>query len=177
MAKQLTLKVNSEPTMFNKEMLIGTLMFPMIGTIVGGLMGKRRMEDEKANGKVVTEEQTAWSKETIIGGWLGAIGGSIAGNIVGAVVATAINPVAGAIAFGAIALAGMGIGGSMGMSAGKQRQRQEFEQARQQLEERAIGGAIAQSQLLETSQGHGHGHNHTAALESQRSRSSEHVRG
>ena len=177
MSETRVLKVKTEPTYFNQEMLIGTMFFPVVGTVIGGVMGKRRMEDEKANGKVVSDEQSAWSKETIIGGWLGAIGGSLAGQIAGAVVAVAINPVAGAIAFGAIALAGMGIGGSMGMSAGKQRQRQEFEQARQQLEERAIGGAIAQSQLLETSQGHGHGHNHTAALESQRSRSSEHVRG
>ena len=73
MAQQLTLKVNDEPTYFNKEMAIGTVIAPVIGTLIGGYIGKRRMEKEKTEGRITTDEPSAWNKDTLLGAGLGRI--------------------------------------------------------------------------------------------------------
>jgi hypothetical protein len=119
MAQQLTLRKNETPTVFNKEMAIGivtglmvlphALFFAAIGGIIGGIMGKSRMQKEQMQGKTVSDSPSFWNKNTLLGGMLGSnlgllIGVGISMAIIG-VTAGAGTPVAAAIAAGETATA------------------------------------------------------------------------
>lgn len=153
MSQDLKLKVKTEPTMFNKEMLIGTILFPIVGTVIGGMIGKRRMEDEKNNGKMVSEETSSWSKETIIGGLLGLIGGHLIGNLV-ATALFAANPAAALVGYAATALGGALIGGYVGAEQGVKRQKQEYQEAKHQVREHEITQAVTRQMAVEEALGH-----------------------
>lgn len=81
MAEALVLKKNDSPTYFNKEALIGTLLFPVVGTVIGAMIGKSRMEEEAKNGKVVTDKPSFWNKDTLLGGLVGNLVGCIGAAI------------------------------------------------------------------------------------------------
>ena len=71
MSEALVLKKTDAPSYFNKEALIGTLLVPGLGTIIGAMIGKSRMERERYEGKPVGEPDF-WNKDTLIGALLGA---------------------------------------------------------------------------------------------------------
>jgi hypothetical protein len=146
MADDLKLKTNREPTIFNKEMaiglmagvmlpgvgLIGALIAAAAGTVVGGLIGRSRMQDEKTHGKTVSEETSFWNKDALLGGLLGGFVGQV--TAVAAMVALSIplSPVAlVATLLGSMAL-GAAAGGYIGGSSGENNQKAEYEEAKKQ---------------------------------------------
>ena len=126
MTQTLKLKVIDEPTMFNKEMAIGTLIFPVVGTLIGGWIGKNRMARELREGREVTDKPSFWTKDTLVGGLLG---GLLVEVLSFALVGVApIGEVIGALSWIGGTVAGAYIGGN----TGKSRQTADFEQAKQQ---------------------------------------------
>jgi len=126
MTQELRLKTNAEPTIFNKEMVIGTLIFPIVGTFIGGWIGKNRMAREQREGRPVSATPSFWNKDTLLGGLLGSylvMGVSFALDITGPV-----GQVLGAI----VSLAGVVAGAYIGGKHGEKRMEREYEQARQQ---------------------------------------------
>ncbi len=166
MAQELKLKVTDEPTYFNKEMAIGTLLVPVIGTIIGGYLGKRRMEKEKAEGRTTSDEASAWNKDTLLGAAIGRVAGAILGAGLGLITTVALGPVAGLAVHIASEIAGIAIGGSIGSKEGIRRQDSDFVQAQHQQSEAAIGNAMNRSPEREPSQGKGR--EFAPAIESER---------
>lgn len=165
MGERLVLKTNEKPSYFNKDTALGALLgttflpIPIIGTIagavVGGRIGKRRMEDDLLNGKVV-EKGSFWNKDTAIGSMLGMIGSVLVAGA-GLVAASffmdpltaiaAVNPVLATAAIG-----GSMLGGFLGGMSGKAEADKEFEQAKiQQGIEQQIsrGQALSMVKALE----------------------------
>lgn len=92
---------NEEPTFFNREMALGTYIFPVVGTIIGGFIGKSRMESEQATGILVKPP----SRMNIT-----ALNGFLYGSMVSAFVSMAVLTIGGpAAVLGAI---GILIGGT-----------------------------------------------------------------
>jgi hypothetical protein len=160
MAQELTLKTNDTPSYFNKDALLGGSlgfvvgMFALntvlpgagfiigaAGAVLGSLAGKARMESENRNGKKVSEEPSFFSKDTAIGGLIGAALtplGILAGIAAGGAIALGISataPVAAALVLGGTVIGAATpplVGALMGNYIGKSSQRSEYEQARQQ---------------------------------------------
>jgi hypothetical protein len=139
MAEALVLKKNESPTYFNKEALIGTLLAPGIGTIIGAMIGKSRMEEEAVNGKVVTDKPSFWNKDALLGGLLGdLVGAAIFVAVVGITAVSALvtgAPVvlgAGAIAAGLGWAASVAAGVYLGGKSGEVSEKKQFDQAKQQ---------------------------------------------
>ena len=149
MSGPLTLKVTAEPTIFNKEALIGFFTpLAFIGAIIGGFIGKNRMEEEKSAGKIVTDKPSFWNKDTLlgglIGGWVGALvafvaRGVIAGPAIAELAATGVVTGANApllvtaLAVSAvISLGSITLGAYLGGKSGQAHQVQEYEAAKQQ---------------------------------------------
>jgi len=128
MAQELRLKVNDEPTWFNKEAFIGLLLAGPIGGVIGGWIGNERMEREKLVGKRVSSEPSFWNKDTLIGGLIGDGLGGVVGYIAG----VAIGGWPGVAVGVAIWLGGILIGAYLGDAAGEKRRQREYEGARQQ---------------------------------------------
>jgi MFS family permease len=155
---ELTLKKNDTPTIFNKEMAIGflgaslfTVLLPTIGgallllgasTLIGGLLGKGRMENEKSDGKTVSDKPPFWNKSTIIGGLIGLKAAGLVGVATGLIgvgagvaVATVAPPVgAGLAILGLVAAAASMIispilGAYIGNKHGRDEERKEFAEA------------------------------------------------
>ena len=116
----LTLAVHDEPTMFNKEMAIGTFFGP-IGMLIGGWIGKSRMSNELKYGKVVGEP-SGWNKDAA----LGFLGGNLLGGIVAAIM-VAGGAVAGIAAL--LPLAAGVAGGFMGAHHGEAAEFAEYQKA------------------------------------------------
>lgn len=150
MAEELRLETHAKPSGFNQDTLVGALIgFAMpgglitaaIGAVIGGVIGKKQMEDEEQHGKKVSSPNP-WNKEALIGG----LTGYIASTFVEGIVATAVIASTGTIGVGAaiglmaIGLAGPVIGGLMGSKAGERRQEIEYEVAKQQTIARHLGG-------------------------------------
>ena len=134
------LQVYDTPTVFNKEMAIGALIgFGPIGMIVGGLVGKARMNSEKNNGKMVGEP-SAWNKDTILGGLLGGLAGAA---VLALVAGTGFGLAAGMAAY----LGGMAAGGFIGGQHGKGVQQAEYYKAidQEQYFARQSGQGLAQA--------------------------------
>jgi fluoride ion exporter CrcB/FEX len=125
--EEVTLKVNETPTIFNKEMAIGFLLFNVVGALVGGFIGKERMAREAQEGRRL-DAPSFWNKEAALGGLLGAHLG-VAAAFIAASLATPIF--ATAIAAAAVAGAGL-IGLAIGGSWGKRQQERECALAVQQ---------------------------------------------
>ena len=166
MANELTLKTNNTPTIFNKDMALGALIglsIPLIGLIagpigavVGGFIGKRRIEEENSTGKRVGEP-SFWNKDTAIGGLSGwAIGGLVGVSIALAIITPAIfaahaahTIVAPGIIFAARAVGiassatGIAIGTYLGGKAGEKRQAAEYEEAKQQTIVRGLSQNVS----------------------------------
>lgn len=150
MAQELILKTKDEPTFWNKEAAIGLLVAFPVGGIIGGFIGKNRMEKEKKAGKVVSDESSFWNKDTLLGGLIGNVGGAIAGGIIAAVALIGMaytgqvptNAMADLVLTAGAGLAGMaGLAGGAywGGNAGIERQKTEFEEAKSQAVEQQRG--------------------------------------
>ena len=174
MANTKILKVDAEPTIFNKEMVIGALMPGIglpIGAIVGGIMGNSRMQREKLQGRIVSDEPSGWNKDAILGAELGGIGGVIAGIAAAATLAimfTSMAPLAGLVMWGGY-LTGMGAGAYIGSSQGIASERKDYEKAKHQEAERGISQAISQSQERGQGLEQQPSRNHAAQIETERS--------
>lgn len=123
MAEALTLKTNEEPTIFNKEMAIGTFIEPGLGTIVGGIIGKKRMEREQTHGRQI-DTPSYLNKDALLGCMVGGVIGAIAG--LGIL----------SVPFGLI---GASIGVVIGGARGKHTQEKEYAQAVEQQREQQMG--------------------------------------
>lgn len=157
-----TLRVESrvEPTFWNRNITLGAsigllsgLLFPPIGGIallaggiIGGFMGKARMEREAENGKDV-KPPTFWNRSVINGAALGdiaagmigvavVIGSAIASIPTGATPAvahaamqTAVQSSMGWVALGGVA--GITAGGIIGGYMGKGRMEKEYKSAQE----------------------------------------------
>jgi hypothetical protein len=119
MPDKVIIRTNEQPTIFNKEMVIGFLAFHAIGAVVGGFIGKNRMVREQNEGKRL-DKPSFWNKEAAIGGLLGIYAGVLATFFLAAGI--------GGIAAAVIAGAGL-IGLTLGGTAGKRHQEQEYAQA------------------------------------------------
>jgi hypothetical protein len=165
MALELTLKTNKQPTLFNKDMVLGTLLglmipgglilkpFILLGSAaVGGYIGKSTQERENREGKKVNEA-SFWNKDTLIGGLMGMEIGTIIGAV--AFIALLAAP---AVAVGALltsAVGGTVMGTYFGGKMGEHQQAKEYEEAKRQLVETQIGKAIAPQLAQEPELGHG----------------------
>jgi hypothetical protein len=129
--KTYTYKTYNEPTIFNKEMVIGLLIAAIPGAIIGGFIGKSRIKQENAAGKVVSDEPSIWNKDLVLGALLGSALLGIGGLILGPV-----GMVAGSVA-------GMVIGGYIGGGQGQQTEAQQFLLAKNQAAQEAIAAAVA----------------------------------
>ncbi len=119
MKEPLILKTDEQPTIFNKEMVIGTLIAPGLGTIVGGYIGKQRMEREAISGKIMDKPSLA-NKDALLG-WL-------AGGLVGGIAALVLATTAPALALVAM-IATPVVGAVIGARRGKETQGIEYAQA------------------------------------------------
>lgn len=140
MVEPLILRKDDKPTYFNKEMAIGFFINPVIGTIVGGIIGKKRMEHEFTEGKIV-RKPSAVNKSALLGGLIGANAGALVSMAVlmattTAVSAAGIAAVGGLLPIAAIAMpAAIIIGAFIGGKKGKETQQNEYALAIQQSEE------------------------------------------
>jgi len=156
MAQPMTLQTHHNPSLFNKDMLLGGLLgllIPIpgaalitapIGGILGGLIGKNRLAKENREGKTVGEP-SFWNKDTLIGGLIGLALAGIAAFSVGligagatvvtAAAAPAAAPVVLGLGVGAVGAALFGVpilGAYIGGKIGKKRQEREYDEARRQ---------------------------------------------
>jgi fluoride ion exporter CrcB/FEX len=117
----VTLRVNETPTIFNKEMAIGFLLFNVVGALIGGFIGKERMASEASEGRQLGTP-SFWNKEAAIGGLLGAH----LGVAVAFIAASLATPVL-ATAIASVAVVGAGlIGLTIGGTWGKRQQEREY---------------------------------------------------
>jgi uncharacterized protein YcfJ len=126
MAEELRLRVTDQPTWFNKEMAIGTLIFPIVGTLIGGYIGKNRMQKELVEGRRVSSEPSFWNKDTLL---FGLLGGTVTSMLT---FGLAVSGPGGLIAAAAMELGGMAVAGYFGGKAGEKRQVQDFQEAKKQ---------------------------------------------
>lgn len=166
MAIDRKLMVNDEPTIWNKEMAIGTLLLPIIGTVIGGYIGKNRMRQEKAEGRTVTNEPSGWNKDTLLGGLIGTSVGGVVGSILAAVAIGTFGPAGAIAAHGVGLLAGMIVGGSIGAKFGKDRQLHDYEQSVEQDRQHTIKEAMGRSPSRDHS--HGKGKDYAPVIENER---------
>jgi hypothetical protein len=142
MAQELTLKTHHNPSVFNKDMLLGgllgTVAMPVVGTligaIIGGSIGKTNQEKENENGKRVGDP-SFWNKDTAIGGLIGSFVGSAIGAVAMFALAAGGAPVLAAAGLAAAGVAWMGataLGAYIGGKAGEKRQAREYEEAKHQ---------------------------------------------
>jgi hypothetical protein len=168
MTPVLRLDKPQKPSIFNRDMLIGLFAGALIpsmfigaiaGALIGGFMGKSRIEKENQHGKDA-HPPSFWNKKTVIGGLAGFhVGALIAGAIAISAIAivgipiAAIGTVGGVAAMGltgaqagTLALAGLAsivsiVGGTvagtfMGGKVGKTEMTEEYQQALVQQTER-----------------------------------------
>lgn len=120
--------ITEQPTLWNKDAalgaLIGTLVFPGLGTAIGalwgGYVGKHSMETEAINGKHV-ERPTVWNKTALIGGLFGfvAVGLLLSPFIYAPLMAGTLSTSAALAAFG-VWSAGTIMGSALGGAKGKE---------------------------------------------------------
>jgi hypothetical protein len=153
---ELRLKKTDEPTIFNKEMALGfftagllaagtggfALPIVVFGTLIGGFLGKSRIENERHEGKVVSDKPSFWNKDTFLGGFLGHVAGNlVAGTIIavavgtlkitGTMLTTAMASTVAPVAVAAI-VAGTLLGAYIGGRHGQKVEREEFAEAAMQ---------------------------------------------
>ncbi len=162
MTQPLILRTNEEPTFFNKEAAIGFIAPVPFGTIVGAVIGKKRMEREQANGKLVGEPST-FNKDALLGGLLGwMVGGGVA-----ALALTSTAPAAIAIAVTA-ALGSTALGATIGGKQGKETQEKEYALAVAQQREQQIEKSPSISKNLSPEYGHEVKINHAATIQAEK---------
>lgn len=177
----LRLNVTEKPTYWNKEAAIGTLLAFPIGTVIGAIIGKDRMQHELDHGKEI-KEPTAFNKDMVIGGLLAPIVTGIAGFALSAIagiitLAVTSNPIAAAtvttsgnLLSGVALLGSIPIGGYLWGMDGKETMQKEKDQAISQLQNFAMSQHFSKAQAqdmapeIEQTQGK----NFAAALESER---------
>ena len=180
MSDTIRFKTDHKPTIFNKEMVIGTLLLPIIGTVIGGYMGKRRMEDENRNGKIVSSKPGMWNKDSLLGGLIGMEVGSALGRalLLGAFTGAPISGIVALGFFAVTAAAGL-VGAAVGGGIGQKTEVLEYRQAKHQHHSHNIARHVATAVQKELEKG-GHGHcthcNHAQNLNEDRLLASEHVR-
>jgi hypothetical protein len=154
-------------------MVIGTLLFPIVGTVIGAYMGKNRMEHEREHGKEITDP-TIFNKDMILGGLLaptvtGLVGVAITIALTALTVASggdfssvaqaeaAINATTGVAAAGMAitqmaTLAAFPIGALLGGWSGQSDMESEKSQAISQLQSYAMSQHFGKSQQPELAQ-------------------------
>lgn len=145
MSEPLVLKTNATPSYFNKDTLLGLLIAGPLGVVVGAFVGKRRLEDERVNGKIVTQTPSFWNKDTLLGGLLGSIASGVAASlsffaitgatmtaVVAGVVLAPAALLTGAAVAGTLALGGIALGAYAGGKLGQSRLTYEYEEAKKQ---------------------------------------------
>lgn len=189
MSEPLILKKNETPTYFNKEAAIGFFIGGgPIGALVGGFMGKSRMESEAITGKVI-KEPSFWNVDTLLGGLIGLNLGVIAGAIThvalaAAAVATAAptlttaamisaTPLAlvGLAAIPLMGAAGAALGAYLGGESGMEEMKQEQLQAIAQQTSRAQSYGRAPQQQVEYN--HEVSQDHAKKLQEDRARTTQ----
>lgn len=157
MAQELRLKTNHNPSIFNKDMLLGGLLGALVpaslpggfvlttaaiigGALTGGAIGRHTQEVENREGKRVGEP-SFWNKDTLLGGLIGNTIGAAVGVAAFFTIAAAGAPLVGAAVLAASWIGGATLGTMIGGKSGKSRQAAEFEMAKRQQ----IGAHISQS--------------------------------
>jgi hypothetical protein len=121
--EQVTSRDDDKPTILNRGMVVGYLLFKIPGALIGGLLGKERMEHEAQE---VRQKDTPGilNQEAAIGGVLGVCLG-IAVALLAVTLVPSIAGTALAARISAIAVAGTGLTGlALGYSWGKHCQEQ-----------------------------------------------------
>lgn len=165
MDKPLVLKTNAEPTYFNKEAAIGFLLFPVVGTIAGAIIGKNRMENERAVGKVI-KEPSMFNKDMLLGTLLGGLAGSILFKGLLIAAAATASPALVTAAFGAALISPL-IGAYAGGGLGKEAMQQEMVMA--QIQQREITPA----RTRDYDAGINYSQDHAKTLDKQRAQAQE----
>jgi hypothetical protein len=158
MAEELRVPAPSAtPTYFNRSMAAGLgigfvvggagLIIPVIGALVGGYLGKKDMEQEQKEGRVVSAPGLL-KKESIKDGMIGLGIGSLVGGVIAlGILALALPAAAGGISAAATVAAAEGLfvpliaaavsgitamaaGGLLGLSHGKNRMEYEWKAAK-----------------------------------------------
>ena len=146
-SKQMIVPATQEPTFWNRDAIVGAyissfgkaILTPFVGpalglvlsylpgVIIGGLMGKSRMENDKMSGKIVSEP-TFFNKSIFTGLLVSSIINTVA--VTGAHFALGASFLTYALPITGAALAVTLIGGIMGGVAGKDRLTKEYEEAK-----------------------------------------------
>jgi len=165
---QLTLRVNETPTIFNKEMAIGFLLFNVVGAVIGGFIGKERMTREAQEGRRL-DAPSFWNKDAALGGLLGAHLGVVAAFIAASLATPIFAPAIAAVAVAGAGLIGLTIGGFRG----KRREEQECALAVQQHGEgqNEPMQSVVRDILREVQSEHVPSHNFAARVEAERLKS------
>lgn len=185
MPEPLVIQTHHNPSLFNKDMLLGGLIglvasafipgggalgavFTGGSAVVGGLIGRARQNHENMHGKPVSEP-SVFNKDMLIGGLIGltlagfvaAIAGTMAlgGIFTAAAVAPAATPLVAGVGLAATLAAGAlspVIGGYIGGRMGKSQQEAELDVARHQKIGRYISETVSPEvgQAVEYSLGH-----------------------
>ncbi len=149
MAEQsYTIPATKAPTFWNKDAatgaLIGSLIFPIVGTavglVIGGNRGQSRMEREQQQGKTV-DEPTFWNKQIAVGHWKGLGIGVVVGGVIGLIGGIPGAILGAQIGAGVGSIAGLIVGGIQG----KHQMQEEYEQGRALELEKSLSTAQAPS--------------------------------
>ena len=153
MAGELIVPTTTKPTFWNRDAAVGFfsgtfLPIPVpflggiIGAAIGGVLGKQRMTQDLAVGKLVGKP-TFLNKTLLIGAGLGY---SIVGAIGGALILTGTVPfLAGLAITGAAAIVATLVGGTLGAINGKARLTRDYNEAQAYVESQEASLAQAVS--------------------------------
>ena len=165
MGDELVLNTHRNPTYFNKEMAIGAFLVPLFGggvislvggAVLGGLIGKQRIEREALAGKHIDEQHNWLNKDMLLGALIGhAIGralvfGALAMQIATSGIGTAtslattmaiVTPLMPAAAF--MVLAASAIGAFIGNKLDERHHAAEVAQAKQQTIVRHVSRTVS----------------------------------
>lgn len=149
MAEELRLQTNERPKFINDELalsLLATSLIPVTAfaalpiavctslgcALVGGYLGKRRMEQELAEGKKI-KPPSLFNKQMLFGALIGAnIGGLLGEAGVALVVGTKAATATVLLVSGIVGAVGAFVGGVAGGLGGKDKMKDDYQEAKRQ---------------------------------------------